>query len=154
MPPTPGFADGVAGNSVKLLVNGVPVFGLKNFNWKIARDKKPVFGAGFADAHGSVRSNHKTYEIDFEITELLVPMTALRAAMAVGSLASGELYLDPTDFRNGVIVLFYPGLDAAMSKTFTGVELVACDGGISDSEDAEAISIKCSGYATGMLPYV
>ena len=151
---TPGFADGVAGNSVKLLINGVPVFGLKNFNWKIARDKKPVFGAGFAGAHGSVRSNHKTYEIDFEITELLVPMTELRAAMSAGSLAAGQMYLDPTDFRNGVIVLFYPGADAPMSKTFTGVELVACDGGISDSEDAEAISIKCSGYATDMLPYV
>jgi hypothetical protein len=153
MPTIPGFADGIAGNSVKMLLNGMPVFGLVNLNWKISKDKKPVFGAGFADAHGVVRSNHTTSELDFEITELLISLAELKTVMAAGSLAAGELYLNPCDCRNATIVLFYPGLNAALSKTFTGVEITNTDGGFSDSEDAEAISVKCSGFATGMLGF-
>jgi hypothetical protein len=148
---TPGLADGVAGNSVKLLINGMPVFGLVNFNWKVAKDKKPVYGAGFKGAHGVVRSHHKTYEIDFEVTELLITFAELKAALALGSLAAGELYVDPTDIRNATIVVFYPGANSVMSKTFTGVEITGADGGFSDSEDAEPISVKCTGFATDMI---
>ena len=148
---TPGLADGVSGNSVKMLINGAPVLGLINFSWKIGKSKKPVYGAGFKGAHGVVRSEHTTYEIDFEITELLVSFAELKAVLSAGSLAGGEMYENPTDIRNAVIVVFYPGLNSAMSKTFTGVEITNADGGFSDSEDAEAISIKCSGFALGML---
>ena len=144
------FADGISGNSIKLLINGVPVLGLVNFNWKIKHGKKPLHGAGFGPAHGVTRSAHKTYELDFEIAEILAN-TPLRAAFAAGSLAGGEPYIDPTDIRNATIVVFYPGADSALSKTFTGVEITDCDGGFSDAEDAEAVSIKCSGFATGAI---
>lgn len=147
----PNFADGVSGNSVKMLINGAPVLGLINLNWKISKDKKPVHGAGFGPAHGVVRSAHTLYEIDFEITEMLVTFAELKAVLSAGAIAGGELYADPTDIRNAVIVLFYPGANSAMSKTFTGVEITEASGGIADGDDAEAISIKCSGFALGMI---
>lgn len=147
----PNFADGVSGNSIKLLINGAPVLGCINLNWKVSKDKKPVHGAGFGPAHGVVRSAHKMYELDFEITEMLVTFAELKAVLSAGALAAGEVYNDPTDIRNAVIVLFYPGADSAMSKTFTGVEITEASGGFADAEDAEAISIKCSGFATDMV---
>lgn len=150
MPVTPSFADGVSGNSIKMLINGAPVFGLQNFNWKVSKDKKPVHGAGFKEAHGAVRSHHKMYELDFEITEMLVSFVELKAILAAGALAGGEVYEDPTDIRNALIVLAYPGANIAMSKTFSGVDITEASGGFSDAEDAEAINIKCSGFATGM----
>lgn len=147
----PNFADGVAGNSVKMLINGAPVLGLINFNWKISKDKKPVHGAGFKGAHGVVRSNHTMYELDFEITEMLVTFAELKAVLSAGALAGGEVYNNPTDIRNAVIVIVYDGANIAMSKTFTGVEITEASGGFADSEDAEAISIKCSGFCTDMV---
>lgn len=144
------FADGVSGNSVKLHINGVPVLGLKNFSWKVKRGKKPLHGAGFGPAHGVTRSAHKLYELDFEVAEILANIP-LRAAMAAGSLVAGDSYTDPTDIRNAVIVIFYPGEDSVMSKTFTGVEITDCDGGFSDAEDADEVKIKCSGFATGAM---
>ena len=56
-----GFADGIAGNSIKMFIDGVPVLALQNFNWKIKKSKKPLYGAGFKSAHGVTRSAHKIY---------------------------------------------------------------------------------------------
>lgn len=144
------FADGVSGNSVKMLLNGVPVLGLKNFTWKIKRGKKPLYGAGFGPAHGVTRSIHKEFELDFEVAEILAN-APLRVAAAAGSLVAGEVYKDLTDIRNATIVLFYPGADAALSKTFMGVEISDCDGGLSDAVDADDLKIKCSGFATSAM---
>lgn len=143
-----GFADGIAGNSIKMFIDGVPVLALQNFNWKIKKGKKPLYGAGFKKAHGVTRSAHKTYEIDFEIKEILtnsainVVQTAKNAVLLSG-------FDDFTDIRNAVIIIMYPGVAAVRSKTFTGVEITDQEGGFSDSEDAEPIGIKCSGFATG-----
>jgi hypothetical protein len=142
------FADGVAGNSVKMYINGVAALGLKNFTWKVMNPKKALTGAGFGPAHGVVRGAHKQYELEFEIAEIL-NNAPLRAASAVGQLAAGKIYKDLTDIRNAVIVLAYPGEDALMSKTFMGVEITDSEGGLSDSDDAEELKIKCSGFCLG-----
>ena len=142
-----GFADGVSGNSIKMFLDGVPVLALQNFNWKIKKDKKPLYGAGFKSAHGVTRSAHKTFEIDFEIKEILInsAINVVQTAKNVAFLAAFE---DFTDIRNAVIIIMYPGAAAVRSKTFTGVEITNQEGGFSDSEDAEPIGIKCSGFAT------
>ena len=143
-----GFADGISGNGVKVHLNGIPVLALRNFGWKIKRDKKPLRGAGYARAHGVTRSIHKEYELNFEIAEVL-NNDALREAMAAGSEAAGETYIDPTDIRNATIVVFYPEAPL-LSKTFTGVEITDCEGdGISNSADAQDLGLKCSGFCTG-----
>ena len=143
-----GFADGIAGNSIKMFIDGVPVLALQNFNWKIKKSKKPLYGAGFKSAHGVTRSAHKIYEIDFEIKEILVN-SAINAAQATKNAAFLTTFEDFTDIRNAVIIIMYPGAAAVRSKTFTGVEITDQEGGFSDSEDAEPIGIKCSGFATG-----
>ena len=142
-----GFADGIAGNSIKMFLDGVPVLALQNFNWKIKKGKKPLFGAGFKTAHGVTRSAHKTYEIDFEIKEILFN-SAINVAQTTKNAAILALFEDFTDIRNAVIIIMYPGAAAVRSKTFTGVEITDQEGGFSDSEDAEPIGIKCSGFAT------
>ena len=43
----------------------------------------------------------------------------------------------------------YPGAASVKSKTFTGVEITDCEGRFADSEDAEPVGIKCSGFANG-----
>ena len=96
-----GTADGIAGNSVKLILDGVPVLALQNFNWKIKKDKKPLFGAGHAQAHGITRSAHKTYEIDFEVKEVLVN-SAINIAQTAKNAALNASYDDWTDIRNAI----------------------------------------------------
>ena len=142
-----GFADGISGNSIKMFLDGVPVLALQNFNWKIKKGKKPLFGAGFKSAHGVTRSAHKIYEIDFEIKEILTN-TAINAVETAKNAALLSTFEDFTDIRNAVIIIMYPGVAAVRSKTFTGVEITDQEGGFSDSEDAEPIGIKCSGFAT------
>src|SRR3990172_4490619 len=142
-----GFADGISGDSVKMFIDGVPLLALQNFNWKIKKDKKPLYGAGFKSAHGVTRSAHKTFEIDFEIKEIL-HNSAINAAQTVKNVAFLAAFEDFTDIRNAVIIIMYPGAAAVRSKTFTGVEITNQEGGFSDSEDAEPIGIKCSGFAT------
>jgi len=144
-----GAADGISGNSVKLFLDGVPVLALQNFNWKITKGKKALFGAGFSEAHGVTRSAHKTYEIDFEIKEVLAN-SAINAAETAKNAAFGIGFSDFTDIRNAVIIVMYPGAASVNSKTFTGVEITDQEGGFSDSEDAEPIGIKCTGFATGV----
>ena len=144
-----GFADGISGNSVKMFIDGVPVLALQNFNWKIKKAKKPLYGAGFKTAHGVTRSAHKTYEIDFEIKEILTN-SVINAAETVKNALFAATFEDFTDIRNAVIIIMYPGAAAVRSKTFTGVEITDQEGGFSDSEDAEPIGIKCSGFATGV----
>ena len=143
-----GFADGIAGNSVKMFIDGVPVLALQNFNWKIKKGKKPLFGAGFQSAYGVTRSAHKVYEIDFEIKEILVN-TSINLVESAKNAVLLSLFEDFTDVRNAVIIIMYPGVSVIRSKTFTGVEITDQEGGFSDSEDAEPIGIKCSGFATG-----
>ena len=143
-----GFADGISGNSIKMFLDGVPVLALQNFNWKIKKGKKALYGAGFKSAHGVTRSAHKTYEIDFEIKEILTN-SAINVAETVKNAALLSTFEDFTDIRNAVIIIMYPGVAAVRSKTFTGVEITDQEGGFSDSEDAEPIGIKCSGFATG-----
>lgn len=143
-----GFADGIAGNSIKMFIDGVPVLALQNFNWKIKKSKKPLYGAGFKSAHGVTRSAHKVYEIDFEIKEILTN-SAINAAQTAKNAAFLTTFEDFTDIRNAVIIIMYPGAAAVRSKTFTGVEITDQEGGFSDSEDAEPVGIKCSGFATG-----
>jgi len=143
-----GFADGIAGNSIKMILDGVPVLALQNFNWKINKGKKALFGAGFKEAHGVTRSAHKTYEIDFEVKEVLVN-SAINAAQTTKNAAFLALYEDWTDVRNATVIILYPGSVAVRSKTFTGVEISGCEGGFSDSEDAEPIGMKMTGLATG-----
>jgi len=143
-----GFADGISGNSIKMFLDGVPVLALQNFNWKIKKGKKPLFGAGFKSAHGVTRSAHKIYEIDFEIKEILTN-SAINAVETAKNAVLLSTFEDFTDIRNAVIIIMYPGVAAVRSKTFTGVEITDQDGGFSDSEDAEPIGIKCSGFATG-----
>jgi hypothetical protein len=142
-----GFADGISGNSIKMFLDGVPVLALQNFNWKIKKGKKPLFGAGFKTAHGVTRSAHKIYEIDFEIKEILFN-SAINVAQTAKNAAFLSLFEDFTDVRNAVIIIIYPGAAILRSKTFTGVEITDQEGGFSDSEDAEPIGIKCSGFAT------
>jgi len=142
-----GFADGVSGNSIKMFLDGVPVLALQNFNWKIKKDKKPLYGAGFKSAHGVTRSAHKTFEIDFEIKEILIN-SAINVVQIAKNLAFLAAFEDFTDIRNAVIIIMYPGAAAVRSKTFTGVEITNQEGGFSDSEDAEPIGVKCSGFAT------
>ena len=143
-----GAADGISGNTIKMFIDGVPVLALQNFNWKLKKGKKALFGAGFPTAHGVTRSAHKIYEIDFEIKEILE-----NAAINTAQSAKNAAYLigfnDFTDIRNAEIIIMYPGASAVKSKTFTGVEITDCEGGFSDSEDAEPVGIKCSGFATG-----
>ena len=143
-----GFADGISGNSIKMFLDGVPVLALQNFNWKIKKGKKALYGAGFKSAHGVTRSAHKTYEIDFEIKEILTN-SAINVAETAKNAALLSTFEDFTDVRNAVIIIMYPGASAVRSKTFTGVEITDQEGGFSDSEDAEPIGIKCSGFATG-----
>ena len=144
-----GAADGISGNSVKMFIDGIPVLALQNFNWKVKKGKKPLYGAGFTLAHGITRSAHKIYEIDFEIKEILE-----NAAISTAQTVKNAVYLigfdDFTDIRNAEIIIMYPGAAAAKSKTFTGVEITDCEGGFADSEDAEPVGIKCSGFATGV----
>jgi hypothetical protein len=142
-----GFADGISGNSVKMFIDGVPVLALQNFNWKIKKDKKPLYGAGFKAAHGVTRSAHKSFEIDFEIKEILIN-SAINVAQAAKNAALLATFEDFTDIRNAIIIIMYPGAAAVRSKTFTGVEITNQEGGFSDSEDAEPIGVKCSGFAT------
>jgi len=142
-----GTADGIAGNSVKLILDGVPVLALQNFNWKIKKDKKPLFGAGYPQAHGVTRSIHKTYEIDFEVKEVLVN-SAINAAQGAKNAGLLAPYEDWTDVRNGTIIVLYPGAAATRSKTFKGVEITGCDGGFADGEDADPIGMKMTGFAT------
>ena len=144
-----GSADGISGNSIKMFIDGVPVLALQNFNWKVKKNKKALFGAGFNTAHGITRSSHKIYEIDFEVKEILE-----NAAISTTQTVKNAVYLigfdDFTDIRNAEIIIMYPGAAAAKSKTFTGVEITDCEGGFADSEDAEPVGIKCSGFATGV----
>ncbi len=144
-----GAADGISGNSVKMFIDGIPVLALQNFNWKIKKGKKALHGAGFTTARGVTRSTHKIIEIDFEVKEILE-----NAAISAAQIAKNAVYLigfnDFTDIRNGVIIIMYPGASAVKSKTFTGVEITDVEGGFSDSEDAEPVGIKCSGFATGV----
>jgi len=90
----------------------------------------------------------RSYEIDFEIKEILTN-SAINAAQATKNAAFLTTFEDFTDIRNAVIIIMYPGAAAVRSKTFTGVEITDQEGGFSDSEDAEPIGIKCSGFATG-----
>ena len=143
-----GFADGISGNSIKMFIDGVPVLALQNFNWKIKKSKKPLFGAGFKTAHGVTRSAHKIYEIDFEIKEIITN-SAINAVQAIKNLVFLTTFEDFTDIRNAIIIIMYPGAAAVRSKIFNGVEITDQEGGFSDSEDAEPIGIKCSGFATG-----
>jgi len=143
-----GFADGISGNSVKMFIDGVPVLALQNFNWKIKKAKKALYGAGFKSAHGVTRSAHKTYEIDFEIKEILTN-SAINVVETAKNATFLKTFEDFTDIRNAVIIIMYPGAAAIRSKTFTGVEITDQEGGFSDSEDAEPIGMKCSGFATG-----
>ena len=143
-----GSADGISGNSIKMFIDGVPVLALQNFTWKVKKNKKALFGAGFNTAHGVTRSSHKIYEIDFEIKEILE-----NAAINTAQIAKNAAYLigfnDFTDIRNAEIIIMYPGAATVKSKTFTGVEITDAEGGFSDSEDAEPVGIKCTGFATG-----
>ena len=143
-----GSADGISGNSIKMFIDGVPVLALQNFTWKVKKNKKALFGAGFNTAHGITRSSHKIYEIDFEVKEILE-----NAAINTAQIAKNAAYLigfnDFTDIRNAEIIIMYPGAAAVKSKTFTGVEITDCEGGFSDNEDAEPVGIKCTGFATG-----
>ena len=143
-----GSADGIAGNTIKMFIDGVPVMALQNFNWKLKKGKKALFGAGFPTAHGVTRSVHKTYEIDFEIKEIL-ENAAINAAQSAKNAAYLIGFNDFTDIRNAEIIIMYPGATAVKSKTFTGVEITDCEGGFADSEDAEPVGIKCTGFATG-----
>ena len=143
-----GAADGISGNSIKMFIDGVPVLALQNFNWKVKKNKKALFGAGFNTAHGVTRSAHKIYEIDFEIKEIL-ENAAINTAEAAKNASFLIGFSDFTDIRNAEIIIMYPGATAVKSKTFTGVEITDCEGGFSDSEDAEPVGIKCSGFATG-----
>jgi len=143
-----GYADGIDGSSIKMLLDGVPVLALQDFNWKINKDKKALFGAGFPQAHGVTRSAHKTYEIDFEIKEIL-ENGAINVAQTVKNTAFNNIYQDFTDVRNAVVIIQYPGSSVVKSKTFTGVEISSAEGGFSDGEDADPVGIKCSGFATG-----
>ena len=143
-----GAADGISGNSVKMFIDGIPVLALQNFNWKVKKGKKPLYGAGFTSAHGITRSAHKIYEIDFEIKEIL-ENAAINTAQAAKNAAFLIGFNDFTDVRNAEIIIMYPGASALKSKTFTGVEITDCEGGFSDSEDAEPVGIKCTGFATG-----
>jgi len=141
-----GSADGIAGNSVKLILDGVPVLALQNFNWKIKKDKKPLYGAGYKQAHGVTRSAHKTYEIDFEVKEVLVN-SAINVAQTAKNIGLLAPYDDWTDVRNATVIVLYPGSAAVRSKTFKGVEITGCDGGFSDGEDADPIGMKMTGFA-------
>ena len=145
-----GLADGISGNSIKMFIDGVPVLALQNFNWKVKKNKKALFGAGFNTAHGVTRSAHKIYEIDFEIKEVLVN-SAINVAQSVKNAAFLIGFNDFTDIRNAEIIIMYPGVAAIKSKTFTGVEITDAEGGFSDSEDAEPVGIKCTGFATGAI---
>ena len=143
-----GFADGVAENSIKMFIDGVPVMALQNFNWKVKKGKKALHGAGYPSAHGVTRSAHKLYEIDFEIKEMLENAT-INAAQTIKNIAYLIGFDDFTDIRNAEIIIMYPGAAAIKSKTFTGVEITDTEGGFADSEDAEPVGIKCTGFATG-----
>ncbi len=143
-----GSADGISGNSIKMFIDGVPVLALQNFNWKIKKNKKALYGAGFNTAHGVTRSSHKIYEIDFEVKEIL-ENAAINTAQSAKNAAFLIGFNDFTDVRSAEIIIMYPGAASVKSKTFTGVEITDCEGGFSDSEDAEPVGIKCTGFATG-----
>ena len=74
-------------------------------------------------------------------------------AINTAQAAKNATYLigfdDFTDIRNAEILIMYPGAAAVKSKTFSGVEITDYEGGFSDSEDAEPVGIKCTGFATG-----
>ncbi len=147
-----GLVDGIAGNSVSLFVNGIKIMALKNFNWKVSQEKSALTGAGYEKAHGVTRSFHKEYEIDFEVKEIAsgVLVNALETAtniltgtkqFKIGDVIASDLL----DVHNATIVVFYPGVLAWKSKTFTGCEFTDQEGGISD--DGEPIGMKVSGFA-------
>ena len=144
-----GLMDGIASNSIKLYLDGVPIFALKNFNWKVSHSKKPLYGAGFPKAHGVTRSVHKTYEIDFEIAEVLGNST-FAAAQLLKNTALQAPFQDLTDIRDATIIVMYPGAAIGLSKIFTGCEIVDCDGGFDDTEEASPVGVKCKGFATEM----
>ncbi len=141
-----GVMDGIAENSIKLFIDGLPVFALKNFNWKISHPKKPLYGAGFPKAHGVTRAVHKTYEIDFEIAEVL-SNKAFVASQLLKNTALQAPFSDLTDIRDATIIAMYPGAAIGESKLFTGVEITDYEGGFEDSEDAKPVGIKCKGFA-------
>ncbi|MBC8485285.1 MAG: hypothetical protein H8D45_04510, partial [Bacteroidetes bacterium] len=76
---------------------------LQNFNWKVKKGKKALFGAGYPTAHGVTRSAHKIYEIDFEIKEIL-ENAAINTAQRTQNVSYLLGFNDFPDIRNAKII--------------------------------------------------
>lgn len=146
--PDVGQLDGISGNSVQLVIDGVPVYALQNFNWEISKDKKPLHGCGFKRAHGITESAHKTYSIDFEVKEVLAASALNVAQLAKNEAAGAGGFADGTDIRDAIIILLYPGAASTRSKIFKGVNITKVSGGVEGGEDANPVGMKFEGFAT------
>jgi len=145
--PDVGRLDGISGNKIKLFIDGSAVYAVQNLNWKISRAAKPLYGCGFPEAHGVTESGHKTYEIDFEILEVVGNLSINTEQSEKNEAGAGGGYVDPTDIRDAMIVITYPGQAQQMTKTFKHVNITNVEGGYEGGEDASAIGQKWSGFA-------
>jgi len=143
--------DGVTLEECEVLVDGVNLFTAENLDWKVAQDKKMLYGpGGKGKAHGRVRGPKK-FEVSFDCKAVNQALLIRPEDFDGGQgyvtkfTLNGTEYDDLMDLRNVTIVFIYPEQDGSrIKRTFKGFEF-AEDSGSMSIDDAEGR--KLSGEA-------
>ena len=144
--------DGVTLEECEVLVDGVNLMTAENLDWKVAQDKKMLYGpGGKGKAHGRVRGPKK-YELNFDckaLNQAILIRPEDFDGLPTGDVTkftlNGTEYEDLMDLRNVTIVFIYPEQDGRrIKRTFKGFEFHE-DSGSMSIDDAEGR--KLSGAA-------
>jgi len=147
-----GYIQGISGEEISLLVDGIKIMALQNLSWKASQSKSVIRGAGYRKPHAMGRGP-KEYEVDFEVKELnkgiieeAVNSLRSRIIQIKKFLVGDQEFTDLLDLRNCTILIVYPPKNnGTRIIRFTGFEFTDVEGGF--SVDDEAVGRKLSGIA-------